>query len=64
MFKAVANFTSALKPKPRSGATLVHVEDRIILVGGRDISSNLLEELDCNLLTGAHPRPSEKIIYF
>ena len=37
MFKAVATFTSA------------YVEDRILLVGGRDISSNLLEELlECN----------------
>ena len=33
MFKAVATFTSA------------YVEDRILLVGGRDISSNLLVEL-------------------
>ena len=65
MFKEVATFTSALKPKLRSGATLVYVEDRIFLVGGRDNSSNLLDELlDCNLLTGAHPRPREKIIYF
>ena len=64
MFKEVA--TSVVKQKSRSEANLVHVEDRIFLVGGRDNSSNLLEELlDCNLLTGAHPSQTLiKIIYF
>ena len=50
MFKEVATF--GLKPRPRLGATLVHVEDRIFLVGGLDSSSYPLEELwECNLLT-------------
>ena len=50
MFKEVATLTSALKPKPRSGATLVHVEDRIFIVGGQDSSGNLQKTGDLQVM--------------